>query len=401
MRRAMLLWLTFGAACGPGGADDLELGAAGIEPGSVEAQGVLALVNDPATDRARLDEEVGLDRRAAENIVTRRDGRDGRPGTADDVPYRTLEALDAVPYVGTTALARLLDFARGLGLVPVSTGDDQLILDLVNGPTISVALLDDEIGLDARAARGIVAHRAGPDGRLGTGDDRRFADLAALDAVPYVGPSALARLLEYAKANAGPPRGAPGAECQATSDCQSSLRCVGVPRDGSSPFGKCVDTRSRPGEGAACDLRTACREGTLCAGTTLFGEGTCVAEWMAGRWSDGTRRRLDDGAALSSSLVVNGLASVPVDITVTLSLQHDRPTDLKVTLTDPNGDRAVLWDQSPELASGYARSFVTSGRISRDDEVNGRWTLTVEDTVRGGGAGWVRSWDLFVVSRWD
>jgi hypothetical protein len=399
MRRVMVATLLLGAACGPG-LDDLEVGAAPIEPGSAEAQGVLALVNDPATDRARLDDEAGLDRRAADNIVKRRDGRDGRPGTADDVPYASLEALDAVPYVGAAALARLLDYARGLGLVPVATDDDALILGVVNAADVSVALLDDAVGLDARAARGIFAHRAGPDGRLGTADDRLFPGVAAVDAVPYVGAAALASLLAYAKAQAGPPRGAAGEACQATPECQANLRCVGIPSDGSSPLGKCVDVRRQPGEGARCDQRTACAEGTLCAGTTLFGEGQCVPEWMAGRWSDATRRRLDDGAAVSSGLVVSGLASVPVDLTVTLSVQHERPQDLKVTLTDPNGSRAVLWDRSPELASGYARSFVTTG-ISRDDQVNGRWTLTVEDTVRGSGAGWIRAWDLFVVSRWD
>jgi hypothetical protein len=51
--------------------------------------------------------------------------------------------------------------------------------------TATLADLDDTAGLDARAASGIVARRP-------------FADLAALDAVPYVGPVALDHLLAFA-----------------------------------------------------------------------------------------------------------------------------------------------------------------------------------------------------------
>lgn len=40
--------------------------------------------------------------------------------------------------------------------------------------------------LDSRAAKNIVAHRAAPDGRVGTEDDQWFAKLADLDRVSYV-----------------------------------------------------------------------------------------------------------------------------------------------------------------------------------------------------------------------
>ncbi|MCB9598471.1 MAG: proprotein convertase P-domain-containing protein, partial [Sandaracinaceae bacterium] len=48
----------------------------------------------------------------------------------------------------------------------------------------------------------------------------------------------------------------------------------------------------------------------------------------------------------------------------------------------------------------WSRSFVTTGGISRDDQVNGRWTLEVED-LGAGASGTLRSFSLFVVSRWD
>ena len=49
--------------------------------------------------------------------------------------------------------------------------------------------------------------------------------------------------------------------------------------------------------------------------------------------------------------------------------------------------------------AGPARSLALNG-ISRDDAANGRWLLSVEDTVAG-VEGILIGWDLFVVSRWD
>ncbi len=61
--------------------------------------------------------------------------------------------------------------------------------------------LDDEVGLDSRAARNIIAHRDGADAVPGSSDDELFDSLAELDAIKWVGPNALARLLSYALAN--------------------------------------------------------------------------------------------------------------------------------------------------------------------------------------------------------
>ena len=77
------------------------------------------------------------------------------------------------------------------------------VLALANTATLEV--LDDDAGLDARAARNIVAHREGPDGL--------FDDLAELDAVPYVGPVALDKLLAHAYALGLVDDGSPAARC--------------------------------------------------------------------------------------------------------------------------------------------------------------------------------------------
>lgn len=64
------------------------------------------------------------------------------------------------------------------------------ILALVNDGATDVERLDVEAGLSLRAAENIIAGR-------GTG----YATIAALDAVPYVGPATLTALFEFAKAN--------------------------------------------------------------------------------------------------------------------------------------------------------------------------------------------------------
>jgi DNA uptake protein ComE-like DNA-binding protein len=86
----------------------------------------------------------------------------------------------------------------------LAAADAARVLDLVNYPGVDQDGLDHAVGLDARAARGIATHRAGPDGRFPSNDDRTFTTLAELDAVPYVGDVAFAKLADYAQANPAP-----------------------------------------------------------------------------------------------------------------------------------------------------------------------------------------------------
>lgn len=72
------------------------------------------------------------------------------------------------------------------------------LLGFLNGPGATLAVLRQDARIESRAAKGIVAFRAGVDGVLGTADDKRFASVAQVDAVPYVGAVALAKLDAYA-----------------------------------------------------------------------------------------------------------------------------------------------------------------------------------------------------------
>lgn len=99
-----------------------------------------------------------------------------------------LEAPEAADPSG----ARVIDEGT-----PEATG----VLAFLNDRGTTTTLLDIQVALDARAARGLTAHRNGPDGRLGTADDDRFDTIAEVDAVPRVGDVALQRILDYADAH--------------------------------------------------------------------------------------------------------------------------------------------------------------------------------------------------------
>lgn len=83
----------------------------GIVDGSPDALAVLQVANDRSAEEMH---DHGVPQHAADNIVAVRVGDDGIAGTSDDVTYASLAQLDAVPYVGPIAFARLLAYANEL-----------------------------------------------------------------------------------------------------------------------------------------------------------------------------------------------------------------------------------------------------------------------------------------------
>jgi DNA uptake protein ComE-like DNA-binding protein len=183
-------------ACGPlqePGAPDEQLATSsfGLTISELEASRVLALVNYPGTDAAALDGRAGLERRAAQNIVAKRDGADGRPLTSDDHPFASIAELDAVPYVGDAALSALVAYARGF---PAPAGEVvegvafagwQVEAVVWAANTLPFASLDAV--LDARAVTGLIGARP-------------FGQVAQIGAVALVGPTALVQLRGQASA---------------------------------------------------------------------------------------------------------------------------------------------------------------------------------------------------------
>jgi len=92
-----------------------------------------------------------------------------------------------------------LDSALPNGKADSPYSDCQLdaVLLLVNDPKVDADVLK-AAGVHSRAVRNLMDRRAGKDLVAGTEDDTFFADLEAVDAVPYVGAAALSQLIAAA-----------------------------------------------------------------------------------------------------------------------------------------------------------------------------------------------------------
>lgn len=324
-----------------------------IAEGSTDAFGVLGLLNDSGTDLNLLDDDVGLDSRAARSLIAHRDGDDEVFGTADDTLFTSMSEVDAQYYVGDAAMEALLAYAEAQGWVPaegdvvgtwegVSFTAAQVsgVLEVANTATLTA--LDDDAALDSRAAQNIV-------------DTRPFVSIDALGAVSYVGPSALQKLQTYA----------------------ASLSLAQVGED--------------------CESTEDCAEGLMCAGAIAWGSGVfCTDTWGVFSWEEGPETIPDDGSELATTVDVQGLASVPVDVVLTVRIDHDNPADLELSIDNFNGYGETLWsggDADPELEMVvYA--------FPSDDMVHGEYTVRITDTVAG-TEGELLGWDLLVVSVYD
>ncbi len=171
---------------------------------------MVAWLNDPEVDEAAL-RGAGVHARAARNLLARRDGPDGVAGTFDDAPFADAAEVDAVPYVGPITMGRLVEAAGGCSAgepAPDPVCVEQEALAFLNDPEVDEAALRGA-GVHARAARNLLARRDGPDGVAGTLDDAPFASWSDVDAVPQVGPSALAALRRLGEARCVPLEVAP------------------------------------------------------------------------------------------------------------------------------------------------------------------------------------------------
>ena len=81
---------------------------------SAEARAIVALVNDADAIRLR---DLGLSARAANNLANHRAAADRQLSTHDDDYFDDVREIDAVPYIGKTALVALTKYARSTGLV--------------------------------------------------------------------------------------------------------------------------------------------------------------------------------------------------------------------------------------------------------------------------------------------
>jgi len=206
MRRAckhlfLLLSFTTLCACGQDMADPGGMAFALVADGTPEAVGLLKFLNTGSTTFEILDDEVPLDRRAAQNLIDHRNGPDGVFNTSDDDLFDSVLEVDEIAYVGETALERLLHYACLDGWVP--EGSD--LLGTYDGVTFSAAEadavlvfvnaageaeLDYDLGLDRRAVSSII-------------EARPVRSVEQLSQLYYVGKTALSKLKEHCTVASG------------------------------------------------------------------------------------------------------------------------------------------------------------------------------------------------------
>ncbi|WP_223645628.1 proprotein convertase P-domain-containing protein [Corallococcus sp. EGB] len=388
------LFLSCGAAAvSDTPADALSARAQELASGTPAGNGVVLFLNEWATTFAVLDTQVPLNSQAAQSIINFRYGPDGIAHTADDRRFVSIEQVAALQNVGPAALTALETYARGTGRVdlPVdgwvgtfqgvsfNVAEARRVLAVVN--TQSLAALQTTYNVPAVAADAMVAARP-------------FYDILKLGRLPSVDAAALQNL------KAATQEGAEGDPCTGAATCGTGLHCEGIPYDGSSPYGRCVTTASIPGDGASCSRFVPCEEGLACHGLDSGAtEGWCRPAWMSGEFTAFADLALPGNTTpRTSTQPVVGLATVPEDITVELDLAHNNPSKLVLTLEDPGGETALLWD-GPNEGTPPKRIPVTRG-IPRDGSVNGLWKLHVVNPS-GTGNGKLREWKLKLTSRWD
>ena len=190
------------SSCGESGDFDTIDGGFTQALTSLEEDGVLRFVNDCPSNLSVLDDDAALDARAATGIVSLRDGVDLTCGTSDDQLFWSMAQLDDVPWVGDSALSKLVAHATLLGYVtadgegvageyddvPFSLAEAEGVLAIANGASLEI--LDIDIGLDSRAASAIVEGRPFDAGSIG-------ANMQVLAAASFVGKSALQKLKSF------------------------------------------------------------------------------------------------------------------------------------------------------------------------------------------------------------
>ena len=178
---------------------DVDVQEKRVVEGSPESVGLLDFLNNAETTFEVLDIEVGLDRRAAGNLIGHRDGGDNAFGTTDDDLFGSIDEVDSVRWVGPSALRKLAEHAALMGFVPTggdylgtwdnvsfSVDEAEITLDWINH--VGAWILDEALDLDARAV----------DSILSAGWITSISELAELY---YVGESALSTIKEAAMAD--------------------------------------------------------------------------------------------------------------------------------------------------------------------------------------------------------
>jgi hypothetical protein len=392
------------AACGPAteidpdAIDDTESAEFALTLSANDAATLLKFVNYAGTTSALLDDQVALDTRAAQAVIVHRDGADKKPGGSDDDLFDSVGELDAVAYVGETALKRMLAWAKSHPLTGAETVEgvvftaDEAVAVIWGVNQATNDELNVGLQLDSRAVNGLFANRP-------------FVAVSQMGAAPYVGVVALEKLRNNApvwaaKKNATSLAGTfdgvsfdEATAKQALTLCNRAtlqelldggLPIAGAaPIIGNRPYSTMAQVSAVSGVGSA----------TMNA---LHKLAAANVPPLLVSFHNGTQLAIPDRNAWGASMgmTVTGMGATAQDVAVSLEIDHGNVAELRVVLTAPNGAQATVW----EPGQGNPTRVVIGAALDRSGPVNGVWTLTVIDTAAG-NVGTLNGWTLELSSK--
>jgi hypothetical protein len=180
--------------------------------------------------------------------------------------------------------------------------------------------------------------------------------------------------------------------------CDAEDTCNGLDCSGSPGFpGVCHVDMDSPHRGSPCDggPEVSCEGGLYCASFFEDGDGICLEPWVVGWFGDAPWSPIAEDGEIAHTFSVSGLATVALQVELSVDIRAEDPASVVVTLENPfgtiadvpvrpTGDDAVQW---------RGRVF----GIPADESVTGTWTLH----VRGGGAGALVEARLGLATHWD
>ena len=93
------------------------------------------------------------------------------------------------------------------------------------------------------------------------------------------------------------------------------------------------------------------------------------------------------------------MTTVSTDVALDLHITHERPSDLVVSVINPEGTEVVVFDKKQGVNEIFFDSLPVEG-FPGDESANGVWTVRAVDT-KTGSTGIIRSFSLTITSRWD
>jgi hypothetical protein len=201
-----------------------------------------------------------------------------------------------------------------------------------------------------------------------------------------------------------------GRVCLEDADCADLVACVGAVRGMFA--GQCVDYAEDfelQSVGDACMADTErtndCPAGLLCSGVIAESAGQCLPAWMRRTVEQpgpqSGERAVPEGERdpLLLPLMMTGTATVSTDVWIRIGIRHPDISQLRVTLTNPDGTESTVLDEPPAQVNYYRYMRLTG--FPGDESSNGQWLLRVEDNVIDGSGGMLEEAVLTVGSRWD